>query len=120
MQFCSFVACLQAPGNGDLIVKKGTDPHLDSYSAFQDNGEMRLTSLFVDLLEHKVTDVYVCGLAMDVCVKATALDAVEQGFRTHVVTDACRGVTAEGIAEAKQAFVQNGITILASSEVRKQ
>ena len=39
-----------------------------------------------------MTDVYVCGLATDYCVKATALDAVGLGFKTYLVEDACRGV----------------------------
>ena len=44
------------------------------------------------LKEQAVTDVYVCGLATDYCVKATALDAVGLGFQTHLIPEACRGV----------------------------
>ena len=39
-----------------------------------------------------MTDVYVCGLATDYCVKFTALDARQLGFKTHLIEDACRGV----------------------------
>ena len=65
---------------------------MDCYSAFWNNGDCTQTSLFVDLLRRGVTDLYVCGLAFDVCVKETATDAVGQGFKTHVIVDACRGL----------------------------
>ena len=75
---------------------------MDSYSAFWTNGDCTQTSLFVDLLKRGVTDLYVCGLAFDVCVKETSIDAVGQGFKTHVIVDACRGVAPEGIAKNKR------------------
>ena len=56
------------------------------------------------LREKNVTHVYVVGLALDVCVAFTALHAAEEGFVTHVVTDACAGVTIEGINAKKDAF----------------
>ena len=85
---------------------------------FWDNGDCTQSSLFFDLLERGVTDVYVCGLAFDVCVKCSATDAVSQGFRTHVIVDACRGVTPEGIAETKKQLTKNGIILLESNKVR--
>ena len=77
---------------GADIILKGTDPKIDSYSAFADNGHLRSTGLDRLLKNRRVTDVFVCGLATDYCVKATALDAVQLGFRTHLIEDACRGV----------------------------
>ena len=92
---------------------------MDCYSAFWNNGDCTQTSLFVDLLRRGVTDLYVCGLAFDVCVKETATDAVGQGFKTHVIVDACRGVAPEGIAKTKEEFVKNGIVLLESEKVRE-
>lgn len=108
---------LQPPSESDIIIRKGSDSCVDCYSAFWDNGDCTQSSLFVDLLKLGVTDVYCCGLAFDVCVKHTALDAASQGFRTHVIADACRGVTPEGIAKTKEDFAKNGIKLLQSKEV---
>ncbi len=77
-----------------LIVRKGTDPAVDSYSAFRDNRKDRVTGLAGFLRELRVTEVTVVGLATDYCVAATALDAVELGFGTHVFLPACRAVGA--------------------------
>lgn len=76
----------------DQIIRKGTDPAIDSYSGFFDNGRRKATGLETWLRERDVTDVYVTGLATDYCVLWTARDALDLGFRVHVVEDACRGV----------------------------
>jgi nicotinamidase/pyrazinamidase len=76
----------------DRVFQKGTDPAIDSYSGFHDNGHRQSTGLGDYLREKKVTDVYVVGLATDYCVKFTVLDALQMGFRTHLIEDACRGV----------------------------
>jgi nicotinamidase/pyrazinamidase len=93
------------------IFQKGTDPEIDSYSGFFDNGRRKATGLGDWLKEQGVTEVFVCGLATDYCVKFTALDAVALGFRTHLVLDACRGVklrphdVEEAVAEMRRAGV---------------
>ncbi len=74
------------------VFRKGMDPNVDSYSGFFDNGRRASTGLDDCLKGRGVSDVYVCGLATDYCVKATALDAVGLGFKTYLVEDACRGV----------------------------
>jgi nicotinamidase-related amidase len=51
-----------------VYVKKGSKPDIDSYSAFYDNAKLNETTLHNDLKKHQITDVYVCGLATDVCV----------------------------------------------------
>jgi nicotinamidase/pyrazinamidase len=70
------------------IFFKGTGDKDDGYSAFEATNE----DLARYLWEKGVTDVYVAGLAMDYCVRATALDAQKQGFKTAVIRDACRAV----------------------------
>jgi len=76
----------------DLIVRKGTDPTLDSYSAFFENDHKTPTGLHFYLEGLNVTTVYLTGLALDVCVYYSAMDALKLGFHTLVVEDACRGI----------------------------
>jgi nicotinamidase/pyrazinamidase len=76
------------------VFKKGTDPSVDSYSGFYDNGRRASTGLGEFLKERGVEEVWVCGLATDYCVKATALDALGEGFAVTVVVDGCRAVEA--------------------------
>jgi nicotinamidase/pyrazinamidase len=94
------------------IFLKGTDPAVDSYSGFFDNEHKRSTGLGHYLRARGVTDIFICGLATDYCVKFTALDALQLGFRTTVIEDACRGVevnagdTIRAVEEMRAAGVQ--------------
>jgi nicotinamidase/pyrazinamidase len=74
------------------IFRKGTDPQIDSYSGFFDNGQRHATGLGEYLHEQGVTEVFLCGLATDYCVKHTAIDAAALGLKTHLIAEACRGV----------------------------
>lgn len=93
------------------IFQKGTDPGIDSYSGFFDNGHRRSTGMGDWLKGRGVTEVHICGLATDYCVKFTALDAVALDFKTRLIADACRGVNLrpadveQAIAEMKRAGV---------------
>ena len=51
-----------------MHIQKGTNPDIDSYSAFWDNKKLAKTDLVQELHKRAVTDIYVCGLAYDVCV----------------------------------------------------
>ena len=97
--------CVQdSPGaefHGDLhvpsdaaIISKGMDAEQEAYSGFEG------TDLAEQLRADGVTRVYVAGLATDYCVKATALDALQEGFETLLVEDGCRGVNDETSAQA--------------------
>jgi nicotinamidase/pyrazinamidase len=94
------------------VFRKGTDPGIDSYSGFFDNGHRKATGLGDFLKAREVTDLFIAGLTTDYCVRFTALDAVALGFRTHVLLEGCRGVNlnpgdvAQAIAEMKTAGVQ--------------
>jgi nicotinamidase/pyrazinamidase len=78
------------------IIRKGTNRDVDSYSGFRSNwdeqGRRPPTGLAGYLRENGITDVYVCGLARDFCVKWTAEDAVDLGFATTVLWDLTRAV----------------------------
>ncbi|HKB76725.1 MAG TPA: bifunctional nicotinamidase/pyrazinamidase [Myxococcales bacterium] len=96
----------------EAIIRKGTDPEIDSYSGFFDNGHRKATGLADYLKGRGATDLYVMGLAADYCVKFTALDALRLGFRTFLVQDGSRGVelregdVARAVGEMRQAGVQ--------------
>ncbi|WP_133511053.1 bifunctional nicotinamidase/pyrazinamidase [Candidatus Thiosymbion oneisti] len=74
------------------VFQKGMDREVDSYSGFFDNDHKTATGLGDYLKEQGVDEVYITGLALDVCVKFTALDANSLGFKTKVVVDATRAV----------------------------
>lgn len=90
------------------VVRKGTSGE-DGYSAFTvrdpESGEESPTDLDATLRQHGVERVVVCGLAQDVCVKATVLDAREKGYQTVVLGDATRPVDAE-VGDGEQAIAQ--------------
>lgn len=74
------------------VVQKGTDPEVDSYSGFFDNARRHATGLEAILRRENIAEVHVLGLATDYCVRATALDSVELGFRVTLISRGCRGV----------------------------
>ena len=74
------------------VFRKGTNPGIDSYSGFFDNGHRNATGMGDWLKAKGVTEIYVCGLTTDYCVRFTALDGVRLGFKTYVILDASRGV----------------------------
>ena len=101
------------------VFVKGTDPEIDSYSGFFDNGRRRSTGLGEYLAARGVDEVVVLGLATDYCVKFTALDALSLGLRTTLVVDACRGVElSEGdVARAIEEVEAAGGVVTTSAEL---
>ncbi|KEZ76464.1 bifunctional nicotinamidase/pyrazinamidase [Salinisphaera hydrothermalis] len=85
----------------DYVVRKGENPRIDSYSAFYDNDHRHQTDL-TDILRRLGTDrLFVMGLAADVCVKFTVMDALAEGFAVTLIVDGVRGVDMhEGDTEA--------------------
>jgi len=68
---------------------------VDSYSGFWDNERKHKTVLDDLLLSHGIKTVCLTGLATNFCVKFTALDAVDAGYKTFIIKDACRGLILE-------------------------
>jgi len=85
------------PGKADMILRKGTNKDVDSYSGFYDNASKSI-GLAGYLHDRAVTDTYIMGLATDYCVKFTALDSIKCGFNTHLIIDGCRAVANEDAA----------------------
>ena len=103
------------------IFPKGTDAGIDSYSGLFDNGHRKSTGLGEWFKTKGVTEVFVCGLATDYCVKFTALDAAELGFKTHFIEDASRGVNLQpnDVKNAVAEMNRAGITTVQSTDLLK-
>jgi nicotinamidase/pyrazinamidase len=101
------------------VFHKGIDPVIDSYSTFFDNAHRRHTGLAHYLEERSIKDIYLLGLALDYCVKYSALDARELGLNTHVILDGCRGIELEpgDIDQALEEIRRTGATMLKSSDL---
>ncbi|WP_199099012.1 bifunctional nicotinamidase/pyrazinamidase [Dyella sp. ASV21] len=100
----------------DKVIRKGDDPRVDSYSGFRENhgpdGRRPATGLAEWLRGRGVDEVYLCGLARDVCVLWTAQDAVDLGYRTHVLWDLTRPVTPESDIPTRIRFDQLGVDVI--------
>lgn len=101
----------------DIIVRKGFNCAIDSYSAFYDNGGISETQLNDKLRSLNVNKLYITGLALDYCVFYSATDAKELGYDVYVVRDATRGITDKGIKDAIKKMEDNGINIIYSTDI---
>ncbi|EMR03160.1 bifunctional nicotinamidase/pyrazinamidase [Cesiribacter andamanensis] len=104
----------------EAIFRKGTDPEIDSYSGFYDNGHLKSTGLAGYLRERGVQQLYLAGLAGDYCVYFTAKDALELGFEVVVIEDATRAIDAEGFGRAKADLLQGGAQLVLSRDLLQQ
>lgn len=99
----------------DAIIRKGNDPAVDSYSGFRNNwnrwGDRPRTGLGGYLRERGVTHLLVCGLARDYCVKWTAEDAAEAGFKTRVLWDLTRPVDPESDDRVLRELEESGVEV---------
>ena len=92
------------------IVKKGQDARFDSYSGFQDDGGAK-TEMNRILHKNGIKEVIVYGIATDYCVKATAIDAVDAGYKVTVIEGLSKGVAAETTAKALEEMKARGVEI---------
>jgi len=107
---------LQVP-HASLIVRKGMDRAIDSYSAFYENDRTTPTGLVGYLRERGFSRAFLAGLALDFCVRYSAEDARREGFAVFVVEDGCRGIDIGGsVAAARQSFSALGIPCLQMRE----
>jgi nicotinamidase/pyrazinamidase len=93
---------LRIPHAG-LVMRKGTNRAIDSYSAFYENDRKTPTGLVGYLRERGLTRVFLAGLAFDFCVRYSAEDAQREGLTVFVVEDACRGINVDGSVAATRA-----------------
>lgn len=104
-----------------LILRKGTHPDIDSYSAFRENlgpdGRRRSTGLGPLLLSRGIRRVFVCGLARDFCVRWSAADAVHAGLGAVVLDDLCRAVFPERGRETDELLDRDGVVRARAAEL---
>lgn len=104
--------------HAQLIIRKGCNPDIDSYSAFMEADRQTPTGLTGYLKERGIDTVYMVGLALDFCVMFSALDARAAGFNAFVVLDACRGIDIDGSMEAAiRRMQQAGVALIESSAI---
>jgi nicotinamidase/pyrazinamidase len=103
-----------------VVIRKGTQTMLDSYSGFLENDKKTPTGLKGYLTDKGINKVYVTGLATDYCVMYTAMDAKAAGFDVYLISDACRGVDfpAGNVDAAIKQMQENGIHIITSGGIR--
>jgi nicotinamidase/pyrazinamidase len=105
----------------DAIIRKGSDAGVDSYSGFRENhgprGDRPSTGLAGWLRERGVDEVYVCGLARDVCVLWTAQDAVDLGFKANLLWDLSRPVTPASDQATRVSLQAAGIAIVHAGDL---
>lgn len=102
----------------ELIVRKGFDPQIDSYSAFYENDRTTPTGLSGYLRERDLKRVFLVGLAYDFCVGFSALDARLHGLEVVVLRDACRAIDLGGsVARIDAEFAQAGVALVHSAEL---
>ncbi|MBV1704240.1 MAG: bifunctional nicotinamidase/pyrazinamidase [Hyphomicrobiales bacterium] len=100
-----------------LVIRKGMNPAVDSYSAFREADRKTPTGLAGYLRERGIARVALCGLATDYCVAFSAIDAAEAGFATSVALDACRAIDLGGsLAAARERMAAAGVAFASSGD----
>lgn len=104
--------------HAELILRKGYDREIDSYSAFFENDRRTPTGLGGYFRERGLTRVFLAGLAFDFCVGYSAEDAAQAGFAVIVIEDACRGIDVDGsVAATRQRLDALSVPRLAAAAV---
>lgn len=101
----------------EAIFRKGTDPEIDSYSAFYDNGHRKSVGLAGYLREKGVTEVYLAGLAAEICVYYTAMDSLQENFITYYIEDAVRPLVQQEFKKALEQFAAASGHVIHSSNL---
>ena len=104
------------------VFHKGVERNIDSYSTFFDNAHRRETGLADYLKKRSIKNIYLMGLALDYCVKYSALDARHLGLNTHVILDGSRGIELEhgDIDRTLDEMKRVGAVLLKSGDVREK
>jgi len=96
----------------DLIIRKGYNPAIDSYSAFFENDKTTPTGLTGYLQTRGISTLTLVGLATDFCVNYSAVDAAQLGFKVTVCTDLCRAIDFDGSLDVALSGLKDaGVTV---------
>lgn len=104
-------------GRVAAIFRKGMNPEVDSYSGFNDNMHIVSTGLSGYLKEKGITELYVCGLAADICVYYTIKDAVAEGFESALIEDGSRPLDEKNFGSVRTELGRMGVKIINSSQI---
>jgi nicotinamidase/pyrazinamidase len=97
----------------DAVIRKGSNPAVDSYSAFFENDKATATGLAGLLRDRGCEDLTMVGLATDYCVAWSALDGLANGFRVEVRLPACRAIDLDGSLDKALADMRAaGVTLV--------
>ena len=98
---------------GDLILRKGCNPKIDSYSAFFENDKNTTTGLDGYLIRKEIKQLFLCGLAFDYCVFYSALDGINLGFDVFVFQDLTKSINLNNSKEiARKTMIKKGIKLI--------
>ena len=99
--------------SADMIVRKGFNPSIDSYSAFFENDHETPTGLHGYLQTRGIETLTMVGLATDFCVNFSAVDAAKLGYDVTVLTELCRGIDLDGsLAAALEGMKDAGVKVV--------
>ena len=101
----------------EAIFRKGMDKNIDSYSGFFDNGKKKATGMGDYLKGRGVTGIFVTGLAADYCVYYTALDGLEFGFESTIISEATLPIYEENFKKEMKEFAKRGGRLIKSREI---
>ena len=104
----------------DKIIQKGTNPNIDSYSGFLDNDKKLETGLADYLKSQRIKRIFICGLALDYCCYATAMDGVDFGFDVYFLIDLTKGIDlpANNISNSLENMAKKGIKFVKKTSFR--
>ena len=105
------------PKKIEAIFRKGMEKDIDSYSGFFDNGKKKATGMGAYLKGRGVSSIYVAGLAADYCVYFTALDGLELGFESIIITDATRAINEINFKSSLSNFHSKGGKSISSEAI---
>ena len=99
--------------NSNLILRKGCNPKIDSYSAFFENDKSTTTGLEGYLVKKEIKRLYLCGLAFDYCVFYSALDGINLGFDVFVFKDLTKAINLNNSEKlARKTMIEKGIKLI--------
>mgnify|MGYP003343067263 FL=1 len=99
--------------NSNLILRKGCNPKIDSYSAFFENDKSTTTGLEGYLVKKEIKRLYLCGLAFDYCVFYSALDGINVGFDVYVFQDLTKAINLNNSEKlARKTMIEKGIKLI--------
>ncbi|MCY2687262.1 bifunctional nicotinamidase/pyrazinamidase [Salinimicrobium sp. TH3] len=101
----------------EAIFRKGMDPEIDSYSGFYDNGRKKSTGLSGYLKQKGAGDLYFCGLAADICVYFSLLDALKQGFNATLIENAAVPLLPKEFESIRKDIIKKGGKIINSKDL---